>query len=135
MDAPAYLHSLAEKLRAAGVPIIRKTMPSIEHAYQAIPATALVVNCTALGAKSLIGVEDQAVQPIRGQTILVRAPNAKATISLMDRTFILFVCVPIRLIRVYREAKRFLHYTTAERQCDIRWMLPGMPTRNLHSLC
>lgn len=84
MDAPAYLLWLAQRLRDKGVSITRRTIPSLEHAYTAVKGTALVVNCTALGAKSLIGVQDSDVEPIRGQTVLVHAPNVKATISKID---------------------------------------------------
>jgi D-amino-acid oxidase len=36
----------------------------------------LVVNATGLGAKSLVGVEDDTVYPIRGQTVLVKSDLA-----------------------------------------------------------
>jgi D-amino-acid oxidase len=35
----------------------------------------LVVNATGLGARTMIGVEDSAVYPARGQTVLVKAPE------------------------------------------------------------
>jgi len=38
------------------------------------PVPDAVVVCVGLGARSLGGVEDKAVYPIRGQTILLRAP-------------------------------------------------------------
>ena len=88
MDAPAYLVWLADRLRKSGVQIIRRTIPSLEHAYTAVPGTELVVNCTALGARSLLGVEDMEVEPIKGQTVLVHAPNVKATTSKADGKFI-----------------------------------------------
>lgn len=44
------------------------------------PAT-IVINATGLGARSLIGVEDNDVLPIRGQTVAVWAPHFKKTMS------------------------------------------------------
>lgn len=37
------------------------------------PVDAVIV-CTGLGARSLGGVEDKAMYPLRGQTVLLRAP-------------------------------------------------------------
>ncbi len=38
------------------------------------PLPAAIVVCTGIGARSLGGIEDTAVYPVRGQTVLVRAP-------------------------------------------------------------
>lgn len=43
----------------------------------------LVVNATGLGAKSLLGVADDSVYPIRGQTVLVRAPDSWKKVCVM----------------------------------------------------
>lgn len=40
-----------------------------------------VINCTGLGARFLGGVSDEAVFPTRGQTIVVKAPHIKRTIT------------------------------------------------------
>lgn len=60
-----------------GVPIQRRRLASLDHAFDipGIGKVPLVVNATGLGARSLIGVEDTAVYPARGQTVLVRAPE------------------------------------------------------------
>lgn len=42
-----------------------------------------VINCTGLGARFLGGVSDEAVFPTRGQTIVVKAPHIKRTITHM----------------------------------------------------
>jgi len=39
-----------------------------------------VVNASGLGARNIIGVEDELVFPIRGQTVLVRAPEMKCSL-------------------------------------------------------
>ena len=46
----------------------------------------LVINATGLGAKSLLGVEDDLVFPARGQTVLVKAPLARQCMSAKDST-------------------------------------------------
>lgn len=80
LHAPNYLLHLASLLRARGVHFQRQRLSSLEEAY-ALPAFApvkLVINASGLGAKSLLGVRDsRAIFPIRGQTVLVRAPGVK----------------------------------------------------------
>ena len=58
-----------------GIPLQRRRLASLDHAFDisGIGKVPLVVNATGLGARSLIGVEDTAVYPARGQTVLVRA--------------------------------------------------------------
>lgn len=63
--------------REKGIPVIKTRLSSLDEAYD-IPGVGqvdLVVNATGLGSFSLIGVEDKAVHPARGQTVLVRAPR------------------------------------------------------------
>ena len=52
---------------------------------QPAPPDAIVV-CVGIGARTLGGVEDKDVHPIRGQTILIRAPWVKSgkTASSLD---------------------------------------------------
>lgn len=67
-NAPNYIHRVASTLRAAGVPIVRHRVSSLDEACD-IPGLGpvnLVLNATGLGAKSLIGVEDTRVHPARG---------------------------------------------------------------------
>lgn len=61
-------------LQSDGVPIIRKRISSLDEAYTFGPVD-LVINCTGLGARTLLGVQDTKVYPARGQTVLVRAPK------------------------------------------------------------
>jgi len=60
-----------------GIQIQRRRLASLDQAFEipVIGKVPLVVNATGLGARSLIGVEDTAVYPARGQTVLVRAPE------------------------------------------------------------
>lgn len=70
-----YLDLLGSQLREAGVPIVRKTVSSLDEAYSLFGGVSLVINATGLGSRSLIGVEDSQVYPVRGQTVTVRAPG------------------------------------------------------------
>jgi hypothetical protein len=63
-----YLPYLQQQALDLGVKIIRHTCSSIEEAASRLPGGGrfdCIVNATALGAKSLGGVEDQLVEPIR----------------------------------------------------------------------
>lgn len=60
-----------------GISLRRKRLASLDHAFDipGIGKAPLVVNATGLGARTMIGVEDHAVYPARGQTVLVKAPE------------------------------------------------------------
>jgi len=84
IDTPIYLNYLLSRFLASGGSIIRGTVQHISQIAEGgarvlaggknhSPPDAIVV-CAGIGARSLGGVEDEAVYPIRGQTILVRAP-------------------------------------------------------------
>jgi D-amino-acid oxidase len=92
IDTPVYLPYLAERFRGAGGSIIKA---SIQHIDQLVeggtfavtkdgsapnPPDAIVV-CAGLGARSLGGVEDLDVHPVRGQTVILRAPWVKSGIT------------------------------------------------------
>ena len=84
LNPPRLLAYLASRLRAAGVPIVRRRVSSLDEAAAVFP-TSLLVNATGLGAKSLLGVEDAAVHPVRGQTVLVRAPEVDTCYGVRDK--------------------------------------------------
>ncbi|KAF9057156.1 D-aspartate oxidase [Panaeolus papilionaceus] len=85
IDTPIYLNYLLMRFLANGGRILRG---SIMHINQVLeggtrlfsggsphdPLPDAVINCTGIGARFLGGVEDKAVYPIRGQTVLIRAP-------------------------------------------------------------
>jgi len=50
----------------------------VVHIDELLAEYDLVINCSGLGARSLGGVEDRAVFPVRGQTMLVQLPNASS---------------------------------------------------------
>jgi D-amino-acid oxidase len=69
LDMPRYLDYLADRLRAAGGTVRRGTLDRIP----ADTAGAIVVNCSGVGARSL--VPDPTVRPIRGQSVVVTNPG------------------------------------------------------------
>jgi len=88
IDTPAYLNYLLSRFLARGGRIVRGT---VQHVSQIVeggpnifahgrasrdPVHALVV-CSGLGARTLGGVEDKDVYPVRGQVVLIRAPWVK----------------------------------------------------------
>jgi glycine/D-amino acid oxidase-like deaminating enzyme len=85
IDVPVYLDYLFSRLLAAGASFVRGT---VQHINQLVeggiypftdaeanprPPDAIVI-CAGLSARVLGGVEDKAVFPVRGQTVLLRAP-------------------------------------------------------------
>ena len=80
IHAPKYIVHLANLVRRQGVTIRRHRLSSIEEAYDLLGfgRVSLVVNATGLGAKSMLGMtESKQLYPIRGQTVLVKAPEVK----------------------------------------------------------
>lgn len=64
-----------------GGQVKRQTLSCLQ---EAIPSDAdAVVNCTGLGARYL--VDDTKVFPTRGQTVILRAPHIKKTVSFMSK--------------------------------------------------
>ncbi|KAJ2659264.1 hypothetical protein IWW48_003601 [Coemansia sp. RSA 1200] len=92
-NVPKYLAYLMNQLTALGVRIVERRISDISEAAEYsrniggslqdtnTTAGAIVVNCTGLGSLTLGGVNDKNLYPVRGQTIVVRAPGAKRTIS------------------------------------------------------
>lgn len=74
INTPHYLNYLVSRLLALGVTFKRSSLAHILDArplhHSGQPAD-VIVNCTALGALRLGGVEDQRMVPARGQTVLV----------------------------------------------------------------
>jgi D-aspartate oxidase len=96
IDTPVYLNYLLSRFLSRGGSIIRGT---VQHVHQVIeggagifssgnnvssPVDAVVI-CTGLGSRTLGGVEDKAVYPTRGQTILLRAPWVSSSRTLANR--------------------------------------------------
>ncbi|KAF5383266.1 hypothetical protein D9615_005065 [Tricholomella constricta] len=84
IDTPKYLAYLAARLVSAGGQLVRGSVQHIDQVLEGgagiftpnrTPARPdAVVVCTGLGTRFLGGIEDKDMHPIRGQTVLVRAP-------------------------------------------------------------
>ncbi|KAI9057755.1 nucleotide-binding domain-containing protein [Trametes sanguinea] len=71
----AYLPWLKSELIARGVEFVRKRVVTLGEAAALAGPNGVLVNATGLGARSLIGLEDKDVYPIRGQTIVIDNPK------------------------------------------------------------
>ncbi|KAJ1839761.1 hypothetical protein LPJ73_006649 [Coemansia sp. RSA 2703] len=91
INVPQYLLYLKSKFTNAGGKIICRTLHSISEALDMVDRKSesmpIVVNCTGLGSLYLSDVADKNMYPIRGQTVLVHAPNAKQTITRLGANF------------------------------------------------
>ncbi|QSQ16071.1 FAD-dependent oxidoreductase [Myxococcus landrumensis] len=69
IEMPRYLPFLMERLRKLGGRIVQREVRSLEEAWARTP---VVVNCTALGAREVVG--DETLFPIRGEVLRVTPP-------------------------------------------------------------
>ncbi|KAF7794849.1 hypothetical protein EIP86_005991 [Pleurotus ostreatoroseus] len=81
LNPELYLPWLQGELVSCGVTFLKKRVYSIGEAAEIAGPKGVVINATALGARSLIGVQDLDVYPIRGQTILAYAPGVQEFLS------------------------------------------------------
>lgn len=78
MHADGYIRWLYAFLQGRGVRFVRKTVDSVaELASAEFGSPDVIVNASGNGAKYLKGVEDPLVEPIRGQTMLIRNTDIK----------------------------------------------------------
>ncbi|KAH7910447.1 hypothetical protein BJ138DRAFT_1008789 [Hygrophoropsis aurantiaca] len=70
-----YLPWLQSRLLSRGVTFERRQIRSLEELLPSIGEQGILINASSLGSKSIIGVEDANLYPIRGQSILVHAPH------------------------------------------------------------
>ncbi|KAJ7236029.1 hypothetical protein C8J57DRAFT_1194575 [Mycena rebaudengoi] len=84
IDPPIYLNYLMSRFLTGGGSVVRGTVQHLSQLVEReagilaggklLSAPAAVVVCVGLGARTLGGVEDKDVYPIRGQTVLLKAP-------------------------------------------------------------
>ncbi|PFH47707.1 hypothetical protein AMATHDRAFT_67038 [Amanita thiersii Skay4041] len=111
IDTPRYLSYLLSRFLAAGGTIIRASIQHVDQLVQgngtlvsaAAQRTSLgtpraqrdlpaaVIICAGIGARSLGGVEDTTVYPVRGQTVILRAPWVNRGRTLMEEGRIAYV--------------------------------------------
>lgn len=77
IDTPNYLRHLIETFKQKGGHVVRASVQHlsqlVDGAFGVAPPDGVVI-CAGIGARTLGGVEDKEVYPIRGQTVLLRAP-------------------------------------------------------------
>ncbi|KAI9342115.1 FAD dependent oxidoreductase [Pilaira anomala] len=76
-NVPVYLKYLVKTLESLGGKLERQSFESIQEAIEQYTDIDTVINCTGLGSYYLKDVQDHTMYPIRGQTVLVRAPHIK----------------------------------------------------------
>ncbi|KAI9332892.1 D-amino-acid oxidase [Zopfochytrium polystomum] len=81
VNSPKYVAWLLAQCRARGMHVVHKDLKHIDEAATVAKKTDILINCSGFGARTLGGVMDDKVYPIRGQTVLVRAPQVKRTIG------------------------------------------------------
>ncbi|KAM0791042.1 hypothetical protein ACM66B_004338 [Microbotryomycetes sp. NB124-2] len=86
VNAPRYIVWLYDELTKLGATFHRRTLNSVDEAFELIGrgGVEIVINATGLGAKSLGGVQDRLVTPIRGQTVLIKTDVKLCTMDGSD---------------------------------------------------
>ncbi|CAO3609222.1 unnamed protein product [Mucor hiemalis] len=74
---PTYLQWLVKTLKELGGRLERGSFESLNQAIEHYKEADTIVNCSGLGSYYLTDVKDHTMYPIRGQTVLVRAPHIK----------------------------------------------------------
>lgn len=88
-NCPEYLVLMARYLTDRGVEIKRKRLAHISEAVSL--STAVVFNCSGLGARSLGGVEDKSMYPTRGQVVVVKAPHIHENVMRWGRDYATYI--------------------------------------------
>jgi D-amino-acid oxidase len=102
VNPESYLPWMKSQLEGRGVRFMRRRILSLDEAGELAGEGGVVINATALGeppeqireitiylcalvqgARSLLGVQDTDVYPIRGQVVLLYAPNVNELVSLL----------------------------------------------------
>ncbi|TFY81999.1 hypothetical protein EWM64_g2013 [Hericium alpestre] len=81
-----YLLWLKSELEQRGVDFVRHRLGSLDEVRSVVGDSAAVINATGLGARSLVGVQDDRMFPIRGQTIVAIAPKAVEFVTVISAT-------------------------------------------------
>nr|KAJ3412572.1 hypothetical protein HK105_002308 [Polyrhizophydium stewartii] len=83
INVPRYLEALSAEFQQLGGTLVRRRIAHIDEAFG--QDTSLVVNCSGLGARTLGGVLDSDVFPIRGQIALIRGQIDHAALTTEHR--------------------------------------------------
>ncbi|KIK95350.1 hypothetical protein PAXRUDRAFT_389901 [Paxillus rubicundulus Ve08.2h10] len=77
-----YLLWLKSELSSRSVVFERRQVRSLEELRPLVGTRGILVNASSLGSRSIIGVEDTKLYPIRGQAILVQSPGLHEFLAL-----------------------------------------------------
>jgi len=106
IDTPKYLNYLLSRFLASGGSVAKGTIQHINQVIESGISGLLgsakpshvdaVVVCAGLGTRMLGGVEDKAMYPIRGQTVLLRAPWVKYGRTMVEKDEVRTYTIPRR---------------------------------------
>ncbi|KAI0275122.1 FAD dependent oxidoreductase [Gloeopeniophorella convolvens] len=82
VNPEVYLPWLKSQLEERGVSFVRRRLNSLDEASEVAGEGGAIINAASLGARSLLGVEDTKLYPIRGQVVLVHAPNVNDFVTI-----------------------------------------------------
>lgn len=85
-NSPLYLNWLLRTFLSLGGQTKTRHIKHVDDLFEQ-NSDSLVINCSGLGARVLGGVNDEAVYPTRGQTVIVNAPWVGYTISKLGSEF------------------------------------------------
>ncbi|KAF9245856.1 hypothetical protein BU15DRAFT_85524 [Melanogaster broomeanus] len=77
-----YIPWLKSELSSRNVTFERRQVRTLDELRPLVGTQGVLVNASSLGSKSIIGVEDTKLYPIRGQAILVQAPGLQEFLAL-----------------------------------------------------
>ncbi|KAG8216515.1 hypothetical protein J3R82DRAFT_6631 [Butyriboletus roseoflavus] len=90
LNPPAYVNWLLARFLCDGGSMKRVNLQHISQVLDNTTDPAAIIACPGIGARVLGGIEDKDVYPIRGQTLLLRAPWIKygRTLSGADGSYV-----------------------------------------------
>ncbi|KAF8136976.1 hypothetical protein EV363DRAFT_1394559 [Boletus edulis] len=90
LNTPAYLNWLLVRFLSGGGTTKRSNLQHISQVLDTTTNPAAVIACPGIGARFLGGIEDKDIYPLRGQTVVLRAPWIKngRTLSGADGSFV-----------------------------------------------
>ncbi|KAG1048753.1 hypothetical protein G6F43_008876 [Rhizopus delemar] len=91
INSPVYLKWLETKFKELGGIIEQRMIRDIKVFADQNKDVDVLINCTGLGSKYIGGVKDKALYPTRGQTLVVKAPHVKRTLSYVGNHGITYV--------------------------------------------
>lgn len=108
IDTPIYLNFLLARFLSLGGRTQRASLQHVsqaaEGAYTGGAAPDALIVCAGIGARTLGGVDDTDVYPIRGQTVLLRAPWIRFGRTMSNKQGLWTYIIPRRSgdVRPYR---------------------------------